>query len=315
MDRRLFTGLLAGSLLVSTPLVRAQQAGKTYRIGWLRQGVQPLPKLFWDALRELGWIEGQNIKIEPRYATAAEQFPELAAELVRLKVDLILANTTPASRAARDATAAIPIVFVVGADPVANGLVASLGRPGGNLTGFAYGLYEEKLLETLKAALPRLSRVAVPFVGAPTPELVRAATELGVELQHIAVRGPDDFDGRFFEIARTRGAEAVLIPDIHWVDPILERVGGATLNARLPAIGPYRDFVIGGGLLSYGGALSQHWPRTALQVDKILRGAKPGDLPVEQPTKFATVINLKTAKALGLTLPQWLILSADEVIQ
>ncbi|HEY2816589.1 MAG TPA: ABC transporter substrate-binding protein [Casimicrobiaceae bacterium] len=312
IDRRAFIGIVAGGLGLAATLARADRAARVYRIGWLRQGKQSISKSFWDSMRELGWVEGQNIKIEPRYSAGLEQLPALAAELVRLKVDLMLTDSPEAARAARDATATIPIVFVVGSDPVGRGLVASLARPGGNLTGFAYGMYEGKMLETLKAALPRLSRVAVPVTGPPSSGLVGAAKELAVELQGIETPTLNALGG-FFDRARQMGADAALIPNIAWVNPVLPRIGGDATSARFPAIGPFRPFAEGGGLLAYG-PFAQHWPRFAVFVDKILRGARPADLPVEQPTRFTTVINLGAAKALGLRLPQWLLLSADEII-
>ena len=303
--------MVAGGLGLACEVARADPAARVYRIGWLRQGKQSISKSFWDSMRELGWIEGQNIKIEARYSAAPDQLPALATELVRLKVDLILADSTTAARAAKRATTTIPIVFIVGANPEARGLVASLARPDGNLTGFAYGAYEEKMLETLKVALPSLSRVAIPEPESPV--IKGAARSLGIELQVIEASQLDAFAG-FFEIARRAGADAALIPNISWLVPVLERVGAYAADARFAAIGPFRSFVIGGGLFSYGPSDGQHWTRVALLADKILRGANPANLPVEQPTRFETVINLKTSRALGLTLPQWLLLSADEVI-
>jgi putative tryptophan/tyrosine transport system substrate-binding protein len=264
-------------------------------------------------MNELGWFEGRNITIEPRYGSD-EQMRELAAELVRSKVDLIMTDSTPASLAAKEATATIPIVFLVAADPVAGGLVASLARPGGNLTGYVIGSYEEKMLETLKAALPRLSRVARPAGVLLLPDVRRAATGLGLELLGVEGLIPDRFE-LFLASARKAGADALLIPNIAGLNESLDRLGGAATSAHLPAIGPYAAFARGGGLLAYGPQLGQGWPRIAAQVDKILRGAKPADLPVEQPTRFTLTVNLKAAKALGLTIPQSLLLSADEIIQ
>ena len=311
-DRRTFIALTVGGFLTSSLNASAQTARRLYRIGWLRLGEEPIPKPFWDAMREFGWIEGQNIEVESRYAESTKQLPALAAELVQLKVNLILADSGFATRAAKEATATIPIVFIVAADPVATGLVASLARPGGNLTGFTLGLYDEKMLETLKAALPRLSRVAVP--SKDYPQLGSAGRALGVEVDGIDVRGPDEID-RFFEFARKTGADAVFIPNIPWLNPLTERLGRDATSARFPAIGWSPSFARAGGLLSYGPPGSQAWPRVAVQTNKLLRGASAADLAVELPTQFTMVINLKTAKALGIKIPKPLLLRADEVVQ
>jgi len=316
IDRRTFVTLSAGALLLLESLaVRAQQAERVYRIGFLRVGKLTIPQPFWDSMREFGWVEGKNVTIEPRYADREDQLPILAAQLVKSKVDVILTNGTPSAKAAKQATNTIPIVFSVGDDPIGTGLVASLGRPDGNLTGFAYGLYEEKLLEVLKTALPRVARVAYPAFPDLHPAILRAAQALGVQMKAITVQGPEDL-AYFYAAARNANAEAVLIPDIAWSFPNrLEDLGAEALTNRLPAIGYERKFAESGGLLSYGPTRFQHWPRLAAHVDKILKGAKPGDLPVEQATKSELVINLKTAKALGLTIPESVLLRADEVIQ
>lgn len=313
MDRRTFIGTFAGSLLAVPLIANAEQATKMYRIGLLKHGTQPIQKPFWDAMRDFGWVENQNVKIEARYAVSEDQLPVLAAELVRLKVDLILTQGTPATRAAKQATNTIPIVFTVGNDPVQAGLVANLARPGGNLTGFAYGLYEEKLLEIMKAALPGISRVAYPVFGEPDLAIQRAATTLGVQLNGIPVKGPEDFGSFYAEARRTR-ADAVVIPDVAWFGPHLEHIAAESAKSRLPAIGFRRVFAEAGGLLSYGPTI-QSGPRLAAQVDKILKGAKVADVPVEQPTVFELVINLKTAKTLGLTIQQSVLQRANEVIQ
>ena len=308
--------ILCISVLIAPLAAEAQPAGKVYRIGELREGPTFLSKPFVDAMRELGWVEGQNFKIERRNADRRDQLPALAAELVRLKVDLILTAGTPATTAAKEATKTIPIVFSIAGDPVERGLAASFARPGGNLTGFAFGLYDEKLLEVLKEALPGLSRVAYPAPprSAGFSSLNAAARVLGVEIRGIAVQGPEDFD-RFFAAAQRGSAGAVLVPNVAWFRPHLERIGAAATKSRLPAIGYVRDFAESGGLFSYGPTPLQNVPRVASQIDKILKGAKPADLPIEQPIKFELVINLKTAKALGLTIPQTLLQRADEVIQ
>jgi putative tryptophan/tyrosine transport system substrate-binding protein len=313
MDRRALIVAFARSLLAAPLIANAQQATKMYRLGLLQHGAEPIQKAFWDAMRDFGWVENQNIKIEARYAVSEDQLPVLATELVRSKVDLILTQGTSATRAAKQATSTLPIVFSVGSDPVQSGLVANLARPGGNLTGFAYGLYEEKLLEILKAALPGISRLAYPVFGDPDPAIERAAKTLGVQVNGISVKGPQDF-GHFYAEARRTKADAVVIPDVAWFGPHLQQLGAESTKNRLPAIGFRRPFAEAGGLLSYGPTL-QAWPRRAAQVNKILRGAKPADLPVEQPTIFELVINLKTAKTLGLTIPQSVLQRANEVMQ
>ena len=310
--------MAALSLLAAPLAAEVQEAAKVYRIGELRQGPSLPSKPFTDAMRELGWIEGQHFKVERRNADRQDQLPALAAELLRLKVDLILAGGTPATRAAKAATKTIPIVFSLADDPVGSGLVASFARPGGNLTGFTAGVYDEKLLEVLKGTVPGAMRVAyaAPAQESGTrPERLNAAARvLGVEIRPIVVQGPKDFD-RFFASARDLGSDAVLVPNVAWFRPHLERIGFAAAKSHLPAIGYDRGFAQSGGLLSYGPAPLQNVPRIAAQVDKILKGAKPGDLPVEQPTRFEFVINLKTAKALGLTIPPAVLARADEVIQ
>jgi len=301
-----------------------QPTGKVYRIGILSDGPDPASGPLADEMRHLGWIEGQNFVFEKRTAEAREQLAALAAELVRLKVELIFAFGTLAALAAKDATKTIPIVFRLGDDPVANGLVASFAHPGGNLTGFAAGLYEDKLLEVLKEAVPRASRVAYPLPGdmpAPTPEaetrrqgrMTAAARTLGVELRRIEVRRPPDFE-RFFAAAKRQGADAALVLNFVWFRPLLDRIGAAAAKSRLPAIGYDSQFAVSGGLISYGPLAVESSPRLAVQIDKILKGTRPADLPVEQPTKFELVINLRTAKSLGLSIPDTLVLRASRLI-
>jgi len=302
---------------VAPPGQSAQQvehrATRTFRIGLLKRGTEPIQKPFWDTMRGFNWVENQDLKIEARYAGSEDQLATFAAELVELKMDLILTQGTAATRAAKQATETIPIVFSVGSDPVQEGLVTSLPHPGGNLTGFAYGLYEEKLLEKLKAALPAISRVAYPIYGEPDSAIQRAAKTLGVKLNGISVKGPEDF-GHFFAEARRAKADAVVIQDVAWFGAHLERIAAEATMSHLPAIGYRRAFAEAGGLMSYGPAI-QSAPRLAVQVYKILNGAKPADLPVEQPTIFELVINLKTAKTLGVTIEPIVLQSAHEVIQ
>ncbi len=318
MDRRTFIARAIVGLLAAPFAAEGQPAGKVYRIGALREGQDPGSKPFVDAMQELGWVEGQNLKVERRNAERRDQLPTLAAELVRLKVDLMLTAGTPATNAAKEATRTIPIVFSLASDPIESGFVTSYSRPGGNLTGFALGVYDEKLLEILKEALPEVARVVYPApapdVGARRQRLTAAAQAFGIEIQGISVRGPEDF-GRFFAAAKRARAEAVLVPNVVWFRAHLEHIGAVAAKSRLPAIGYDRRFAESGGLLSHGPTPLQNVPRVAAQIDKILRGATPADLPVEQPTKFEVVINLKASKALGLTIPPSLLQRADQVIE
>jgi putative ABC transport system substrate-binding protein len=269
----------------------AQLSERVYRIGLLSEGPHPLSRPLADALRELGWVEGKNLTFEPRSADREDQLRSLAAELVRLKVDLILTNGTRAARAAKEAAKAIPVVFNLREDPVANRLVASFARPGGNLTGFATGLYDDKALGVLKEVLPGVRRVAFPEprdtassssgaagLGERFAVLYAAGRALGIEIQGIPVQGPSDLDG-FFAAARRAGAGGVLVVNIAWFRPYLERIGVASAKSRVPAIGYYRQFAEAGGLLSYRPAPFENVPRLAAQIDRIFKGAKPGDLP------------------------------------
>ena len=309
-DRRRFVVFAAATLLLGrTRASRAQLSGKIYRIGWLVTGPRPFPQPRLDALRELGWVEGRNLQIEPRNAASDAELPALAAELVKSKVDLIMSSGTPATRAARDATQKIPIVFNLGGDPVARGLVASLARPGANVTGFLFGLYGEKQVQVLKDALPRVVRVVVPGGNEiELPGILRAAKALAMQVLEVDSRRPEDI-GPFYAQARRLRADAVMITNIAWFRAHLERLGADATANGLPSIGYQREFAEAGGLLSYGPAPNQGNPRVAAQADKIFRGANPAEIPVEH-----LVINLKTAKALGLTIPQSLLLRADEVI-
>jgi putative ABC transport system substrate-binding protein len=326
--RRAFIGTLAGGLLAAPLAAEAQEAGKVPRIGFL-WGTSPsdrphLLDAFRQGLRELGWVEGQNIVVDHRYAEGRfDRLPDLAAELVRLKVDIIVAQPVPAVAAAKNATETIPIVMISGGDPVVLGFVASLARPGGNVTGSSYGVGFEivgKQLELLKETVPKVRRVAIlsnpanPSQPGAIKEVNVAARSLGVQLQLLEARGPNDFDGAFAAMATERvGALLVLAESLF----VLHRTRLADLAARrrLPAAYGFREHVEAGGLMSYGPSVRDLHRRAATYVDKILKGAKPADLPVEQPTKFELVINLKTAKALGLTIPPSLLQRADEVIQ
>jgi putative ABC transport system substrate-binding protein len=326
MNRRTFLcGLTLGTLAL--PLAaQAQQAGKVPRIGFLHYGSPgPSPEVeaFRQGLRELGYVEGQNVAIEYRFASGqVERLPELAAELVRLKLDVIVTPTTPASLAAKQATSTIPIVFAGVADAVGAGLIASFARPGGNITGLASISAElgGKRLELLKQVAPKASRVAVLYNPADRSnvlalkELQKSAPALGLRLQPLEVRGPGEFEGAFVAMTRERahalfGAAGVLTFEHR------KAIVDLAAKNRIPAMWGHRQFVDAGGLMSYAVNWYDQLRRTATFVDKILKGAKPADLPVEQPTKFELVINLKAAKALGLTISPSLLQRADEVIQ
>jgi putative ABC transport system substrate-binding protein len=329
IDRREFISGITIGLLAAPRAAEAQQAAKIARIGYLAPNLAADPHLseaFRQELRDLGYIEGRNVVIEYRDAEGKyERLPALAAELVALKVDVILAPNTVTALAAKQATKTIPIVFAGTTDPVASGLVTSLARPGGNVTGWS-NLNSElvgKCLELLKQAVPGVSRVAVLWQPGAVDEHTEkdrlkraevAARALGMRLQFVQARGPADFDRVFSEMTRARaGALTVLGSTLF----IIERRRLADLAAknRLPAVYPWREFVDAGGLTSYGPDRADVFRRAATYVDKILKGAKPRDLPVEQPTKFELVINLKTVKALGLTIPPSLLLRADQVIE
>jgi putative ABC transport system substrate-binding protein len=317
--------LLSGCATLPLP---GQQAAKVPRIGFLavgsREGRAPLIEALLQGLREHGYVEGQNIVIEYRFSEGRDdRLPELAAELVDLKVDLIVASGTPASFAAKQATSTIPIVMGgLAANPVETGLVASLARPGGNVTGMSMmtSQLSGKRLELLKETVPGLSRVAVlwnppnPTYGPVLRELEAGAQMLGLELQRVEVRVPEDFEAAF-EAATTQRAGALIAP----ADPLTTNrpkvVAELALKHRLPAMMDLREFVEAGGLLSLGVNLTELYRRAAVHVDKIVKGANPADLPMEQPTKLDLFVNLKTAQALGLIIPQSVLTQATEVIQ
>jgi putative ABC transport system substrate-binding protein len=327
--RRAFISTVAGGLLAAPLAAEAKPAGKVYRIGYISNSPPNTPETsrlyeaFRQGLRERDWIEGRNAVIEWRFAEGRmERFPDLAADLIRLKVDIVVTLGGPAARAAKQATTTTPIVAIAVSDPVGQGLVASLARPGGNVTGLAT-LFPElavKRLELLKEALPGVSRVAVLWNAANPGNVIilrgvqAAAQTLGVTLQTREVRGPDDFAAAFAKMRRER-PDALMILD----DPLLFQYRASIVDfaakRRLPAMHPIRESVEAGGLIAYSVNLAELNRRAAEYVDKILKGAKPADLPIEQPTKFELVINLKTAKALGLTIPPSLLGRADEVIQ
>jgi putative ABC transport system substrate-binding protein len=321
--------IVAGALLAAPFAAEAQQAAKIARIGYLTSslGVSPhLPEAFRQGLRDLGYVEGRNLVIEYREAEGkADRLPALAAELVALKVDVIVAPITSAARAAKQATETIPIVFAVSADPVTDGLVTSLARPGGNVTGLSILAPElvGKRLELLTQAVPGVSRVAVlrlpGALGERTDkymltEAEAAARALGVRLQLVEARGPADIDRAFSDMTSARADALTVLPSNMFLRERRRLVDLAAKN-RLPAVYSGRAVVDAGGLMSYGPNIADNYRRAATYVDKILKGAKPGDLPVEQPAKFELIINLKTAKDLGLIIPQSVLARADEVIQ
>ncbi len=329
MERRRFIQVIAGGLLAAPLAAEGQQAAKVARIGYLgfnRAANSPLPEAFFQGLRDLGYVEGRNVVIEYRDAEGKqERFPALAAELVALKVDVILAPSTLAALAAKQATRTLPIVFAAAGDPVTSGLVTSLARPGGNVTGLSVLSTElvGKRLELLKQALPGVSRVAVLWHPGAIDERTEkdtlkgaevAARALGVRLQFVEARGPEDFDRAFSDMTRARASALTVLPYAMFINERRRLVDLAAKN-RLPAVYGLREFVDAGGLMAYGPNVADLFRRAATYVDKILKGAKPGDLPVEQPTKFELVINLKTAKALGLTIPPSLLGRADQVIE
>ena len=303
----------------------AQQAGRVPRVGFLSPGtaVSAPTEAFRQGLRELGYVEGQNLTVEYRWGDGdAARLPALAAELVRLRVDVLVTTSNPAILAATQATRSIPIVFTASSDPVATGLVASLAHPGGNVTGLSLVTPElsGKRLQLLREALPQLTRVALLWdaghVGMAdrVRETETAARQLGVTLRVEWVQDPAGLDRAFAALAQAR-------PDafLTTVEPFTvrhrQRIVEFAAQHRLPAMYEEREFVDAGGLMAYGPSLAANYRRAATYVDKLLKGAKPADLPVEQPTKFELVLNLKTAKALGLTIPQSILLRADEVIR
>ena len=326
MDRRRFLlTSLAGAL--ATPLAaEAQQAAKMWRVGYLAAGAQSenlnYLNSFRQGIRDLGYVEGRNIAIEYRWGEGNyERLPPLAAELVHLRVDVIVAANAPSAQAAKDATREIPIVMTVLVDPAAAGLVASLARPGGNVTGLSIMAPElvGKHLELLKEVVPKVSRVAVlgnpsnPGTTSQVQAAGAAAQALGLQLQLMEARDPSDLEHAFEAMKRAR-VDAVLVLVDAMFGSQRERIARLAIQHRLPAVSGLTRHAHAGDLLAYGASRVDVYRRAATYVDKILKGAKPADLPVEQPTKFELVINLKTAKALGLTIPPSLLARADQVI-
>jgi putative ABC transport system substrate-binding protein len=326
VKRGAFNVLLALALLAAPLPAQAQPPpGKTARIGYLSIRSRPshVDEAFRQGLRDLGYLEGQNISVEYRWADwKLDRIPALAAELDRLKMDVIVSTSgAAAALATKQAIRTIPVVFAT-ADPVRNGLVASLDRSGGNLTGVSLLNTElnAKRLELLKEVVPRVSRVAVlvnpanPLAGTMVKDLEEAARTLRVKLQVLEARDPQEIDEAFSAMTRERSGALLLAPDPMFLVQRGRIVDLAAKN-RVPTSYEWREFAEAGGLMSYGTNIADMYRRLATYVDKILKGAKPADLPVEQPTKFEIVVNLKTAKALGLTIPPSLLLRADQVIQ
>jgi putative ABC transport system substrate-binding protein len=324
-------GLLAllGAGALASPLVSLAQQARVWRIGFLTPysrkfslGAKRLAT-FTRGMRELGYVEGKNYALELRAAEESyDRLPSLAAELVQLKVDVIVAAASPAIRAAKQATSTIPIVMATTGDPVGSGFVASLARPGGNVTGLSNTNLDisAKLFELLTVVAPKLSRVAV--LGDPGsstyPAMAKsievAAKKSNLQAVHFTARTVAELDQSFSMMTRER-ADAVIIAIGSFLIEQATRIAGLAVGHRLPSIAQGREYADAGGLLSYGADLSENFRRAAVYVDKILKGAKPRDLPVEQPTRLELVINRKTAKALGITIPQELLLRADEMIE
>jgi putative tryptophan/tyrosine transport system substrate-binding protein len=325
MRRREFITLLGGAA-VAWPLgARAQQIGKTYRIGWLQPSPVPDPWLrgFRQGLHDFNYVEGRNLIVEYRWGDGNfDRLPEMAAELVRGKPDVIVSINTAALLALQNATTTIPIVMLATADPVTAGLVSSLQRPGANITGMSVMAPElsQKRLELLKEVVPKLARVAVlsnpdnPAAVRALDETQRAARILGLSVRSVDISDPGQLDVALSIISRDPPDAVVLLVDA-MIHSQRTQIAAFALTHRLPSISPFREFAEAGGLLVYGPDSPDLLRRAVGVIDKILRGAKPADLPVQQPTKFEMVINLKTAKALGLTVPPTLLIRADEVIE
>ena len=329
MDRRAFIGSIAGGVLVVPLGAFAQEQGKVWRIGFFyfgsRQSALDTGRYdaFVQGMHELGYIEGKNIVIETRFGDGkVERVPGLAAELVRLKVDVIVATGSETYSVLRHATTTIPIVVTVTADPVIEGLATSLARPGGNFTGLAdtAGEHGPKELELLMATVPKLSRVGVLLNpnnvshAYQVKVLASAAQRVGVQVVRAEASTVAEIEPGFASLARERADAVILFGDSFFVQQFQE-IAQVTLKHRVPSIAWIHDYAQAGGLMSYGADVVDNFRRAATYVDKILKGARPGELPFEQPARYALAINLKTARALGLTIPQSLLLRADEVIQ
>jgi putative ABC transport system substrate-binding protein len=331
VHRRAFLGSLTGGLLAAPLAARAQQAGRMYRIGYLFEGAppdqtpSPLRSPLWaleETLRELGYAEGRNLVVERRFAAFKyDRLPDLAAELVRLKPDVILTGGNPSIAALKQATTTVPIVMAWAIDPVGAGLVTSLARPGGNITGSTLSTGPEfiaKQLEILNEVVPKLSRVAIlrqtGRSGAETAALESAGRKLGLTILFADVRTPNDIEGAFAAMTRSRaGAFLILGGSMTYVSR--QQIADLAVQHRLPGIHFFREYAEAGLLLTYGPNSVTQYRGAATFIDKILKGARPADLPVQEPTKFELVVNARTAKALGLKIPPSVLRRADEVIQ
>jgi putative ABC transport system substrate-binding protein len=322
--KRIAAGLIVAmtlGILTSLPAADTQQLGRMPRVGVLSPSADFFLNAFRQGLRELNYIEGRNISLEYRSAEGrADRLFDLAAELVRLKVDIMVTITSPGVRAAKQATSTIPIVMAGVDDAVEQGFVASLARPGGNITGTS-SLNPElsgKRLELLKEAFPKVSRVAVLREAVGGASSLRATMEaarvLGVHLQILELRDPNEIDSAFAAMTRERAGALDVLPGL-MITGYMRQIVDLTAKARLPVIFPDGQFVESGGLMSYGPSLPEMYRRTAVYVDKILKGRKPADLPVEQPMRFEFVVNLKAAKQIGLTIPPNVLVRADKVIR
>jgi putative ABC transport system substrate-binding protein len=327
MDRRAFLGTLG---LLAAPLAaEAQPAGKMPRIGFLSPSSPSDPRThrfleaFKQGLHALGWREAQNITIEYRWAEEkTERLPDLARQLVSLRVDVIVAATTPAILPAKQATATIPIVMAVAVDPVGTGIVPSIARPGGNITGLSLMAPEllGKQMQLVREVVPKVSRMAIlwnPSNASNAPQLRNArdaARALKVQLQALEARGPAEIDSAFAVMTKERADAVIVLADAMLIAH-RTRIADLAAKSRLPAMYGLTDHAAAGGLIAYGPNIADLYRRAAVYVDRILKGAKPADLPIEQPTKFELVINLKAAKALGLTIPPSLLARADQVIE
>jgi len=323
MERRRFIEVAAGGLLAAPLAAGAQQAGKVYRIGFISvrsPRVDPNYEVFVEKLRELGYVPDQNVVIERQVGEGRiDTSYAAAAELLLRKIDVIWVGGTPGAQAVKRATSTVPVVFVAVSDPVGSGLVASLSHPGGNITGLTHVSKEvqAKRVQLLKELVPRVSRIAIlagPSSALTLTETQAAAQALRLQVDVVEVHGPDELEEAFSRARRGSAQALVVLPDASFVAQG-QRIGQLAVTNRLPTVFETKSYVSAGGLMSYGADLIEQIRRSAIYVDRILKGAKPADLPIEQPTKFELVINLKTAKALGLTIPPSLLGRADEVIQ
>ena len=328
MDRRVFLGAVAGALLIPPLAAEAQEARKLPRIGYLIQNSAEVGRrqlaAFREGLRERGWVEGRNILIEVRFAEGnVDQLPKLVAELIDLKADIIVTGSSAATWAAKNATQSIPIVMAASVNATGEGLVTSLAHPGGNITGMTFLAGPEiagKQLQLLKEVAPAASRMAVltnptnrahaAFAG----EVKVAARSFGAQVQVLEAPNPDQLDSAFAAMTKERATALLVLTDAMFLGQ-QKQIANLAARSKVPALYSQKEFVEVGGLISYGPSLHDMFRHAATHVDKILRGAKPGDLPVEQPTKFELVINLQTAKALGLTVSRSLRQQANDVIE